>query len=379
MKPSMPRLFLTAAAVCTVATLPFVVRAEDAKPAPSPAASATPKPDFTPKVTALKSADDLWEYVKKWSNLEDIQPDASQPLEQQMAGARGIIENKVAHLQPALGAFIKQYDKDPRRWEAKLMRVIFLRDPENISDKEVEQTMRDIAAAPDASNDARRQARGTLLEYVVQEADPSKGLTEAFEKELSSYEKDFPDDENGARFVPLRLRFLGDAAGETKINELLARLAQSPNRSTAQAAKDQLALRTEPLDLKFTATNGESVDLAKLRGKVVLLDFWATWCAPCMAKLPEVLAVRKKYEAKDFQIVGVSLDEDKSALTKVTKQKGMDWPEACDEKGFKGEIPNRFGVELIPTAWLVDRQGRLHPLALDADLDEEVGKLIAGK
>ena len=89
-----------------------------------------------------------------------------------------------------------------------------------------------FAAAKDAPKEARQQARAALLENFVQEADPTAGLTDALEKELSSYEADFPDDENGSRFVTLRLRFLGEA-GSAKARALLETLAKSPNRATA--------------------------------------------------------------------------------------------------------------------------------------------------
>ena len=121
------------------------------------------------------------------------------------------------------------------------------------------------------------------------------------------------------------------------------------------------------------------MDLAKLHGKVVLLDFWATWCGPCMAKLPEILELNKKYQDKGFQVVGVSFDQDKDALLKIVKAKHMDWPEYFDGKGFEGEIATRFNVDAIPDAWLVDRDGFLHPVDREADLDEEISKLLATK
>ena len=344
----------------------------DAPPAP------TPDPAAIKEVAGLKTADSLWEYIQKYSNLDDVKPDAGLPPDEQRAQAQVAVGAKISHLQPALNAFLKDYPQDPRRYDARLLRLLFLKDTDHITNQESTDVLKAVAAAPDAPKDARQQARGALLENFVQEADPSAGLTGALEKELSSYEADFPGDENGARFVTLRLRFLGEA-GPDKVKALLETLAKSPNQATAGAAKAQLALRTEPLALKFTAIDGQEIDLAKLRGKVVLLDFWATWCVPCMMKLPEVLAIHKKYDAKDFQIIGISLDQDRSALEKVIRLKGMDWPEVNDPKGFEGEIPGEFGLEVIPTAWLMDREGHAHPLALDADLDAEIAKLVAQK
>src|SRR5471030_1254825 len=67
----------------------------------------------------------------------------------------------------------------------------------------------------------------------------------------------------------------------------------------------------KPLDLKFTAVDGKKVDLADMRGKVVLIDFWATWCPPCRAEVPDVVATYKKYHDQGFEVVGISLDQDK--------------------------------------------------------------------
>src|SRR5882762_4870715 len=79
---------------------------------------------------------------------------------------------------------------------------------------------------------------------------------------------------------------------------------------TAQADVDQ----TKPLDLAVTAVDGSKIDLSKLRGKVVLIDFWATWCPPCREEVPNVVAAYQKYHGQGFEIVGVSLDQDKDAM-----------------------------------------------------------------
>ena len=77
---------------------------------------------------------------------------------------------------------------------------------------------------------------------------------------------------------------------------------------------------TKPLDLKYTAVDGSAVDLSKMRGKVVLVDFWATWCPPCRGEVPNVVAAYTKYHDQGFEIVGVSLDKDKERLLAFTKE-----------------------------------------------------------
>jgi thiol-disulfide isomerase/thioredoxin len=110
-------------------------------------------------------------------------------------------------------------------------------------------------------------------------------------------------------------------------------------------------------DLKFTAVDGRKVDLAALHGKVVLIDFWATWCPPCRIIAPDLVQLYKKYHSQGFDIIGVSVDSDKSALLDVVKKEGMVWPQYFDGKGADNEVANKFGVEQFPTMWLIDKKG----------------------
>ena len=345
----------------------------------APVAAAKPTPDPAAEVAKLKTADALFDYINQHSTVDDLQPDDALSPEEQETQMRATVQAKVAALRPAIDAFLEKYPQDPRHYEVALDRVFFLKSAENISDEESAKTLHEAAESPKSSLNARHRARGVLLQDDLEEIDPSKGLTPALEKEISDYEKDFPDDESGKDLVRLRVRLL-QATAPDRLTATLEGLTKSPNKASAAAAHDQLALLTQPLDLKFdSVTDGQSVDLAKLRGKVVLLDFWATWCGPCMAKLPEIQQINAKYKDQGFQLLGISLDQDKDALLKTVKSKKMDWPEYFDGKGWENAVSMRFGVQAIPAAWLVDKQGIAHSVGEDDDLDAEIAKLIADK
>jgi peroxiredoxin len=120
----------------------------------------------------------------------------------------------------------------------------------------------------------------------------------------------------------------------------------------------------EPLDLDFQAVDGQAVSLRNLRGKVVLVDFWATWCGPCMKEVANVAATYKQCRDHGFEIVGVSLDKDIDRMRSVTEQMGMMWPQYCDGKGWQNEISSRYGINAIPTTWLVDKRGYVRYVSL---------------
>jgi thiol-disulfide isomerase/thioredoxin len=132
------------------------------------------------------------------------------------------------------------------------------------------------------------------------------------------------------------------------------------------------------LKLKYTGVHGKDVDLADFRGKVVLIDFWATWCGPCVAEVPHVVEAYQKYHDQGFAIMGVSLDTDKAALLKFTKEHNMTWAQYFDGGSFgDNAIAKRFGVGEIPCMWLVDKEGKLATFHGRQNLQEKIAALLA--
>jgi peroxiredoxin len=130
-------------------------------------------------------------------------------------------------------------------------------------------------------------------------------------------------------------------------------------------------------EIQFTALDGREVDLARLEGKVVLLDFWATSCGGCVVGIPELREVYDKFHDKGFEIVGISLDTDRTALARFVKEKGMPWPQFFDGKGWDNTIAAKYGIRAVPTLWLVGRDGKVVDQGARFNLTEKVTKLTA--
>lgn len=260
--------------------------------------------------------------------------------------AKKIFKQHIMAMDEKGAAFLKAFPNDPRRWrlavseaETNSVRSMIGLTPKD--DAVIKKQLADVLAAPDAGKEVKSTASYGLVMMAGGDEAEFKKLAEAH---LAAYPE-----------------FKGNGQIQGQLKTLAA----------------DAEMKSKPLDIKFTATNGSEVDLSKMRGKVVLVDFWATWCGPCMAEVPGLVKSYQKLHDKGFEIVGISFDQDKAKLESVTKEKGMAWPQYFDGKGWKNEFGQKFGINSIPRMWLVNKKGLVVDTNAREGLEAKVEKLLA--
>ncbi|HAU36640.1 MAG TPA: hypothetical protein DCX07_02845 [Phycisphaerales bacterium] len=130
--------------------------------------------------------------------------------------------------------------------------------------------------------------------------------------------------------------------------------------------------------IDWVTTARQRVTTQALAGGIIIVDFWATWCGPCMAEAEHMVKLSRDYGPKGVQILGVSLDRSAATMEKVATQKGFTWPQVCDGKGWKSPIAVAWGVRSIPRTFILSPEGEVvwvgHPAQIDKALAEAVDK-----
>lgn len=198
--------------------------------------------------------------------------------------------------------------------------------------------------------------------------------------------------------------FAKHAPGDARAASALMQLAgQHPNKDTALQLyervvadfKDAPAAKYapgkvkqakgvgKPFELEFTdALTGSQVDMKMLKGKVVVIDFWATWCGPCIAEMPKMKALYAEYKAQGVEFIGISLDQPEAngglkRLLDYCEKESITWPQYYQGKFWDGDFSVSWGINSIPAIFIIDKEGRLHSTQARGKLETLIPELLA--
>jgi len=286
---------------------------------------------------SLQAADKILAQVKPADPLHD--PAAKMKLESLMMLGRFGDEKAAADMATYAATLIDSPSKDLAK-EAQRLVVV----------SEAQRIL--------SSGDAKAAEALVAKTAAMLTADPDDIQTAGLAMQLAGAFEHMPD---GDGVAAAAYRSFGPAMAKSSNQQI-----QKMGEGFAGTLR-RLSLPGNPMEISGTLMNGKPFDQKSLAGKVVLVDFWATWCGPCVAEIPNVLEQYEKYHKDGFEVVGISLDQEREALEKFVDEQKLPWPILFEEPkgdGWQHPLATFYGISGIPTVVLIGRDGKV--ITLDA-------------
>ncbi|HVJ80157.1 MAG TPA: TlpA disulfide reductase family protein [Planctomycetia bacterium] len=207
----------------------------------------------------------------------------------------------------------------------------------------------------------------------------------AMPEKVAAYAKKYPKSDLTPQLIVMAASTLANGDDVEKAKRYIADNKKAVEGTQLAQALDEMLdslkiLGTE-LAIAGPTLTGTEFDIKSLKGKVVLVDFWATWCGPCVGEIPHVKAAYDKYHSKGFEVVAISLDEDRKELEAMVKEKELPWTQVFFEKkgdgGWSNPLASKYKINSIPATFLLDQNGKVVKRNLRGEaLEKAVKKML---